>query len=198
MDPPPFLLTSLDHREQSDETIDSRIVDAKLRQADVLIAQGSKIPDVVRMIGVTQVTYYRWRREFGGLQLHQVKRMKELEVENQRLRGGVRLDARQADPGGGCKGKLLSPSRRRHCIDHVRDTLNISERRACAVLGQHRSTQRKVPTGREDEERLTADTIELARQYGRYGYRKIAALLRHAGWIVNDKRISQSAASSLT
>ncbi len=62
---------------------------AKLRQADVLIAQGAKIPDVVRTIGVTQVTYYRWRREFGGLQLDQVKRMKELEVENQRLRKAV-------------------------------------------------------------------------------------------------------------
>lgn len=62
---------------------------AKLRQADVLIAQGSKIPDVVRSIGVTQVTYYRWRREFGGLQLDQVKRMKELEQENQRLRKAV-------------------------------------------------------------------------------------------------------------
>ncbi len=62
---------------------------AKLRQADVLIAQGAKIPEVVRTIGVTQVTYYRWRREFGGLQLDQVKRMKELEVENQRLRKAV-------------------------------------------------------------------------------------------------------------
>lgn len=59
------------------------------------------------------------------------------------------------------------------------------------MLGQHRSTQRKAPTGREDEERLTADTIELARQYGRYGYRKIAALLRDAGWLVNDKRIER-------
>ena len=62
---------------------------AKLRQADVLIAQGSKIADVVRTIGVTQVTYYRWRREFGGLQLDQVKRMKELEQENARLRKAV-------------------------------------------------------------------------------------------------------------
>lgn len=62
---------------------------AKLRQADVLIAQGTKITDVVRTIGVTQVTYYRWRREFGGLQLDQVKRMKELEQENQRLRKAV-------------------------------------------------------------------------------------------------------------
>ena len=57
--------------------------------------------------------------------------------------------------------------------------------RAYAALGQHRSTQRKVPRGREDEERLTADIIELAQQYGRNGYRKVAGLLRQAGWIIN-------------
>ena len=49
------------------------------------------------------------------------------------------------------------------------------------VLGQHRSTQRRLPQGRSDEERLVADMIELARQYGRYGYRRVAALLRDAG-----------------
>jgi putative transposase len=60
------------------------------------------------------------------------------------------------------------------------------------VLGQHRSTQRRIPTGPDDEERLTADIIELARQYGRYGYRKIAELLRTtAGWVVNDKRVER-------
>jgi hypothetical protein len=64
----------------------------------------------------------------------------------------------------------------------VRAQLHICERRACAALGQHRSTQRKVPRGRDDEERLTADIIELARQYGRYGNRKIAELLRLSGW----------------
>jgi putative transposase len=70
--------------------------------------------------------------------------------------------------------------------------LSVSERRACAVLKQHRSTQRQMPRGREDEERLTADIIELARQYGRYGYRKIAELLRStAGWVVNDKRVER-------
>jgi putative transposase len=60
------------------------------------------------------------------------------------------------------------------------------------VLGQHRSTQRRRPQGRGDEERLTADIVELARRYGRYGYRKIAALLRStAGWAVNDKRVER-------
>jgi putative transposase len=60
------------------------------------------------------------------------------------------------------------------------------------VLGQHRSTQRRVPTGPDDEDRLTADIVELARQYGRYGYRKIAEMLRTiAGWVVNDKRVER-------
>ena len=67
----------------------------------------------------------------------------------------------------------------------------ISERRVCRVLGQHRSTQRRQPRGRADEERLVADMVELTRQYGRYGYRRIAALLRDAGWQVNDKRIER-------
>ena len=56
----------------------------------------------------------------------------------------------------------LSPARRRACTEHVRRTLSVPERRACAALGQHRSTQRRAPRGREDEERLTADTIEIA------------------------------------
>jgi putative transposase len=73
----------------------------------------------------------------------------------------------------------------------VRQTLSVSERRACRTLGQHRSTQRKVPRGRDDEERLTADIIELARQYGRYGYRRVTAMLGDAGWQVNHKRVER-------
>ena len=65
------------------------------------------------------------------------------------------------------------------------------ERLACRVLGQHRSTQRKVPTTPDDEVALTADIIELARQYGRYGYRRVTALLRPAGWVVNHKRVER-------
>ena len=69
--------------------------------------------------------------------------------------------------------------------------LCISERRACRALGQHRLTQRKIPTTPDDEVALTADIIELARQYGRYGYRRITALLRRAGWTVNKKRVER-------
>ncbi len=62
---------------------------AKLRQADVLIAQGQSVADVIRALGVTEVTYYRWRKEFGGLKADQVRRMKDLEIENQRLRKAI-------------------------------------------------------------------------------------------------------------
>ena len=62
---------------------------AKLRQVDVLTAQGKPVAEAVRTIGVTEVTYYRWRKEYGGLKLDQVKRLKELEMENQRLRRAV-------------------------------------------------------------------------------------------------------------
>jgi putative transposase len=76
-------------------------------------------------------------------------------------------------------------------VEHVRAELGLSERRVCRVLGQHRSTQRKIPTTPDDEAALTADIIALALQYGRYGYRRITALLRAAGWKVNRKRVER-------
>src|SRR5438105_10793797 len=77
---------------------------AKLRQVDVLVSQGQNIADAVRQIGVSEVTYYRWRQEFGGLKTDQVKRLKELETENRRLRKAVAdLTVRQLilQEGGG-------------------------------------------------------------------------------------------------
>src|ERR671938_1076766 len=62
---------------------------AKLRQVDVLVSQGQTVADAIRAIGVTEVTYYRWRQEYGGLKSDQVRRMKELETENQRLRKAI-------------------------------------------------------------------------------------------------------------
>ena len=62
---------------------------AKLRQVDVLVSQGQSVAEAIRAIGVTEVTYYRWRKEYGGLKSDQVRRMKDLEVENQRLRKAI-------------------------------------------------------------------------------------------------------------
>jgi putative transposase len=62
---------------------------AKLRQVDVLVSQGQSMADAIRQIGVSEVTFYRWRQEFGGLKIEQVKRLKDLKLENNRLRKAV-------------------------------------------------------------------------------------------------------------
>ena len=74
---------------------------------------------------------------------------------------------------------------------HVRETLSVSERRACRVLGQVRRTQRYTPKVADDEEALTENIVSLATEYGRYGYRRITALLKTDGWRVNHKRVER-------
>jgi transposase InsO family protein len=76
-------------------------------------------------------------------------------------------------------------------VEHVSAKLDISERLACRVLRQHRSTQRKKPKMADDEVALTAAIIDWARQYGRYGYRRITALLRAEGWVCSHKRVER-------
>jgi transposase InsO family protein len=76
-------------------------------------------------------------------------------------------------------------------VEHAISELGVPKRRACRVLGQHRSTQRKLRASPDDEAALTAEIIALATRYGRYGYRRITALLRHAGWVVNLKRVER-------
>ena len=77
-------------------------------------------------------------------------------------------------------------------MEHVQRVLSrVSERRACRVLNQHRPTQRRTLKSLDDEESLTRDIIKLAVQFGRYGYRRITALLRDQGWQVNHKRVER-------
>ena len=76
-------------------------------------------------------------------------------------------------------------------MEHVCKLLKVSERRACRVLGQARSTQRRRAIVRNDENALTKRIIQLASCYGRYGYRRITVLLRHEGWHVNHKRVER-------
>jgi hypothetical protein len=71
-------------------------------------------------------------------------------------------------------------------VEHVRSQLTVSERRACAVVGQSRSTQRRQPKVRADEAALTEAIVRLATLYGRYGYRR---LLQDQGWCVRVKRV---------
>jgi transposase InsO family protein len=76
-------------------------------------------------------------------------------------------------------------------VHHAQKKHGISERRACRLVNQPRGTQRLIPMRREDEDQLTQAIIQLASQYGRYGYRRITALLQRAGWQVGKDRVER-------
>jgi putative transposase len=86
---------------------------------------------------------------------------------------------------------VISPDRRRAAVDQAMEALQVSERRACRVIGQPRATQRYPKKVGEDEEMLREQIVSLASQYGRYGYRRITAMLRNEGWSVNHKRVER-------
>ncbi len=155
-----------------------------LRQIEVEIANGKTAPQACRDAQITAQTYYRWRKEFGGL--------KELEKENSRLKRLVAELSLEKQSSARCgAGKLLSPERRRCAAEHARERYGLSERHACRLLGQWRGTQRYTTILRSDEDLLTRAIITLASQYGRYGYRRVTVLLQRAGWQVGEDRVER-------
>ena len=150
-----------------------------LRQIEVEMANGKTTPQACKEAEITVQTYYRWRKEFGGLKLDQAKRLKELERENAQAEaaGGGAVSG-EADSEGCGRGKLLSPERRRCAVEHAREKYEVSERHACRLLGQWRGTQRYAAIHGIDEDALTRAIVALASEYGRYGYRRITALLQ--------------------
>ncbi|MGA8312297.1 MAG: IS3 family transposase, partial [Terriglobales bacterium] len=163
-----------------------------LRQIEVEIANGKTTPQACKEAEITQQTYYRWRKEYGGLKLDQAKRLKELERENAKLKrlvAELSLEKQILKDGG--RGKLLSPERRRGAVRHALENYRITERHACRLLGQWRGTQRYEGMGRADEDALTQAIIALASEYGRYGYRRITVELRKAGWQVGTDRVQR-------
>ena len=117
---------------------------AKLRHVEALAAGGRRVSECVREIGVTEVTYYRWRKRYRGIESDQAEYLTELETEITRLRRAVsdltldKLILLEATTGA------LSPELRAAYVVHAKAAFGISERRACQALGQHRSTQRKI------------------------------------------------------
>jgi len=117
---------------------------AKLRHVEGLAATGRRISECVREIGVTEVTYYRWRNRYGGLEGDLAEHLTELEAEIAQLRRAVsdltldKLILLETTTG------VLSPEFRAAYVLRAKAIFGISERRACKAIGQHRSTQRKV------------------------------------------------------
>ena len=164
----------------------------KLREAEVLLSQRQPLGSVCRALEISEQTYYRWRKEYGGLRTDQAHRLKELERENVRLKRLVAdLPLDKAMLQEAALGKTVSPAARRKSVTHVRAVFGVSERRACRVIRISRSSQRYRLRSGEVDAPLAKQIVALATRYGRYGYRRITALLRREGWRVNHKRVER-------
>ena len=108
----------------------------KLREAEVAMAEGSTVAQASRKIGVTEQTFYRWRAEYGGAADRPGATAQAAgDGERPFAASGGGPDAGQPATEGGGAGKLLSASRRRQCVERIREVLGVSERRACRAAG---------------------------------------------------------------
>ena len=155
---------------------------AKLREAERLQGQGLSIAQVCKRLGISDQTFFRWKvrgAEGGrGGPAPQGLGAGERPPEEDRGRAGPGHLHAQGPRGG----DLVSPARRRDAVAYPCRRHHISERRACRLLAQHRSTQRYVPLPNDHELRLVTRMNALADQHPRYGYRRVWALLRAEGW----------------
>lgn len=166
---------------------------AKRREAERLQGQGMTIPQLCKRIGVSDQTFFRWRIRYGALKEDEAQRLRQLEleklaVETDRGRAGTR------DPGleGAGAGKMVGPATRRAAFDYVLAKYpQVSERQACLVVGQHRSTQRYQVKRRSGDDQLIATLRRLSEKHPYWGYKSAHRELRRRGWLVNRKRVER-------
>ena len=156
-----------------------------MRQAEA----GEAIKDVCREHGFSEGTYYRWKAKYGGLEISEARRLKELERKNRRLKNAVAdltLDNQALKEN--CLAKMVTPAMRRRAAQRLQQRLGLSERRACRVVGVNRSTCR-YRARRQQAGPLLERMRELAAERPRFGYRRLHVMVRREGWQVNHKRL---------
>ncbi|MCB0925561.1 MAG: IS3 family transposase [Mycobacterium sp.] len=163
----------------------------KLAEGNKLLAAGQELDAVCRHLEIAESTWHRWLAQYGGMKASDAKRLKELEAENTRLKKLVANQALDIDMLKEIQGgKLLTPNRKRSAVKALRKRFGVSERRACTVVGLHRSTMRLAPPPMSTEEaELRAWLRKFSTDRPRWGWRRAAKMARRAGWAVNDKRI---------
>ncbi|MCG8607499.1 IS3 family transposase, partial [bacterium] len=158
---------------------------AVLKQAEV----GTPIPDLIRRIGITEQTFYRWKKQYKGLESEQVRELKQLQEENTRLKRVVAdLTLDKVMLQDGARKKVLRPSRKRPMVTYLRQRYGVSERRSCRTLQLNRATQR-YRGHRDPQIPLRQRLRELSQTRVRYGYRKMTVLLKREGWPVGKKLV---------
>src|SRR5215217_2488489 len=156
-----------------------------LRQAEA----GTPAVEVCRKLGVSEQTFYRWKRQFAGMGVVELRRLRQVEEENRKLKqlvADLSLDKHMLQEA--LRKKLVKPVQKRAVVHSVRAGFRVSERRACRVAGVPRSTCRYRSTAR-DQTALRVRLRDLAATRVRYGYRRLHVLLRREGWQINHKRV---------
>ena len=163
----------------------------KLAEGNKLLGTGQELGEVCRHLKIAESTWHRWLAQYGGLKANEAERLKELEAENARLKKLVANQALDIDMlKGDFGGKLFTPNRKRRAVIALRERFGVSERRACTVVGMHRSTMRLTPPAVSTEEtELRAWLRRFSINRPRLEWRRAAKMARRAGWQVNDKRI---------
>ena len=163
----------------------------KLAEGNKLLGAGQELNEVCRHLEIAESTWHRWIAQYGGMKANEAKRLREVEAENTRLKKLVANQALDIDMLKEISaGNFSTPNRKRCAVKVLRDRFGVSERRACTVVGLHRSTMRLTPPPITAEEaELRAWLRRFSTDRPRWGWRRAAKMARRAGWQVNNKRI---------
>ncbi|WP_139337038.1 MULTISPECIES: IS3 family transposase [Burkholderiaceae] len=151
---------------------------------------GRPVKELCRQHGFSDASFYTWRAKFGGMEVSEARRLKELETENARLKkllAEAMLDMQALKVV--VKGKPLSPQAKREAVAVIREKVNISERRACRLVGLSRSVLHYEAKLDHDNDALKARLVELAHERRRFGYRRLHAMMKREGIQANHKRV---------
>jgi transposase len=155
-----------------------------LRQAEA----GTPVGEICRKLGVSEQTFYRWKKRFGALGVSELREQPAPGRESQVEGLGRGSDLGQDDPTRGAQKKMVRPAARRALVHWAREAYRMSERRACRAVGVQRSMVR-YRSRRPSQQPLRARLRELAGVRLRAGYQQLHVLLRREGWRVNHKRV---------
>ncbi|MCW3543626.1 IS3-like element ISBcen22 family transposase [Burkholderia cenocepacia] len=158
---------------------------AALKQAEL----GMPVADLVRQLGISEQTYYRWKKQYAGLESNQVRELKQLQDENERLKKLVaELSLDKAILQDIATKKLAAPALKRQAVSYIVDHYGLPTQRACRLVKQARSTHyyRSV---KDPQTALRQRMREIAQTRVRYGYRRVHVLLKREGWRVSRNRV---------
>ncbi|MCP0914258.1 IS3 family transposase [Legionella sp. 27cVA30] len=153
------------------------------------VENGRLVKDVCREHGISDATYYNWKAKYGGMEASDIKRMKQLEEENAKLKrmfADLSLENRALKDVIG--KKALKPAEKREMADYLVNEYGMSLRQSCAALSLSRTGYYYQPAVNKDET-VIKELMEVTERYPRYGFRKVFVKLRQAGFTWNHKRV---------